>query len=110
MSYTKEQIIERAKMVLKNSGFGYDDENKFTATHHPIREEHAFGIDTTDTWSIGFMWGAEEFGKSRSATLYISNKTGDPMLLVHTMGISKISYEKKENGDYISSTGVKFRL
>ena len=109
MKHTPEEIIERSKKILTKSGFGYDDEKSFKATYNP-EPESWLSNKQTDTWSVYFVWGKEEFGKSRSAILYLDDKTGGLLLLVHTMGVSKIHFETKENGDIISSTGMKFRL
>lgn len=112
MKYTKQQILELSKKILNNSGFGYDDENQIKCTE--LNEDHFFGYskkENQNIWQISFLWGEEDFGKSRGAFLYIDDDKKLPLLLVHSLGQSKIKYSLSNDGKTIvSSTNVKFTI
>ncbi|SEM14627.1 hypothetical protein SAMN05421856_101382 [Chryseobacterium taichungense] len=57
-----------------------------------------------------FFMGKQDFGKSRGAFLYVDDKKL-PLLLVHSLGQSKITYSLLNDGKtIISSTNVKFTI
>ncbi|MEC3876742.1 hypothetical protein [Chryseobacterium salviniae] len=112
MKNTEEQIIELSKKILNNSGFGYDDENQIKCVE--LSEDSFFGYNKNknqNIWQISFLWGEEDFGKSRGALLYIDDDKKLPLLLVHSLGQSKITYSLLNDGKTIvSSTNVKFTI
>jgi hypothetical protein len=111
MKHTAKEIIELSKKILNNSGFGYDDENQIKCVE---LSEDFFLIITKknqNIWQISFLWGEEDFGKSRGAFLYIDDDKKLPLLLVHSLGQSKITYSLLNDGKTIvSSTNVKFTI
>lgn len=112
MKNTEKQILELSKKILNNSGFGYDDENQIKCTE--LNEDSFFGYskkENQNIWQISFLWGEEEFGKSRGAFLYIDDDKKLPLLLVHSLGQSKIRYSLSNDGKTIvSTTNVKFTI
>ncbi len=102
------EIKEIAKKVLTLSRFGFDDESSINA--RKISEESSYyGYYNKNTWSVFFLWGEEDFGRSRTASLHIDDETGLPVQLQHTMGQSKIRYQFNESTNEITTdTGVTF--
>ncbi|WP_370899425.1 hypothetical protein [Chryseobacterium gossypii] len=112
MKNTEQQILELSKRILNNSEFGYDDENQIKCTE--LNEDYFFGHNKKENqniWQVSFLWGEEDFGKSRGAFLYIDDEKQLPILLVHSLGQTKITYSLLNDGKTIlTSTGIKFTL
>jgi len=110
MKHTAKEIIELSKKILNNSGFGYDDENQIKCVE--LNEDSFFGYNKNQNiWQISFLWGEEDFGKSRGALLYIDDDKKLPLLLVHSLGQSKITYSLlNDEKTIVSSTNVKFTI
>jgi len=106
---SKEEIIEIAKNVLSLSEFTYNDEEDIRS--NMLEKDDTANYYHKNVWVVSFLWQAEEYGRMRSAGLYIDDEKGLPLHLVHTMGQVKILFEYNEaTSEITTSTGFTFNL
>jgi len=107
MTYTKEQIIERAKSVLREIGFNYDTSEKVTIVED--NTPHIKQDPLQKLWLVSFPWGKEDFDSSRLAFLHMDADTGLPVKFQFLIS-ELVTFYKNEDGEIESSDGKKFIL
>lgn len=96
MLQKKEDIEKIAREILEKIDFDYEKDQDFTAK---IVDEND-GRFKKNTWMVHFLWGVEEFGKGRSAFLFIDNETGNPVYMQYDINLL-VRFEVNDKGEII---------
>jgi|MDTD01.1.fsa_nt_gb hypothetical protein len=94
MKHKKDEIIEIAKLILKQIDFKYDlNEELSTKEVDPDTNNRSF---EKDTWMVWIPYGKPLFPKNRTAILFIDDETGNPLFMHHSQ--AKIILTVNEDG------------
>lgn len=94
MKHTSEQIKIIAIEIFEKINFRYD--KRAPIYLRELNKDEDFNKYIVDNaWQVGVDYGAEDFGKSRDAFLYIDDETGNPLYLHHSTGIIILSVNEK---------------